>query len=382
VYGWALFTTIAAVSVGAGPFLSTFVGLPNTPFNIAVVALLMVLLATIINMMGTQILARVAMFGFICELVGAIAVGGYLYIFGRHQSPAVLFQTFSITLNGSYLPAFAAAALAGLFTCYGFEACGDVAEETPNPGSAIPKSMRRTIYVGMGASIFVVVALVLSVPNLGAALSGKDADPLTTILRSEFGGLGERLVIGLVMVSFVSCALSLQAAASRVLYAYARDGMVVGSQWLTKISSRNKVPVNSLLIAGIIPAIIDILGYFMPNALNIIVSFAVAGIYIAFQMVVWAALVARIKGWNPLGQFSLRQWGWPINIIAAIYGALAIVNMIWARTPNVPWYLNWAVLLMTALVVLVGLIYLTFGRPYDRGNAPAGDAWKPGSTKI
>jgi amino acid transporter len=169
VYGWALFTTIAAVSVGAGPFLSTFVGLPNTPFNVTVVALLMVLLATIINMMGTQTLARVAMFGFICELVGAIAVGGYLYIFGRHQSPAVFFQTFGITLNGSYLPAFAAAALAGLFTCYGFEACGDVAEETPNPGSAIPKSMRRTIYVGMGASIFVVVALVLSVTNLGAA---------------------------------------------------------------------------------------------------------------------------------------------------------------------------------------------------------------------
>jgi amino acid transporter len=217
---------------------------------------------------------------------------------------------------------------------------------------------------------------------LAPPLSGKDADPLTTILRSEFGGLGERLVIGVVMVSFVSCALSLQAAASRVLYAYARDGMVVGSQWLTKISSRNKVPVNALLIAGIIPALIDILGYFMPNALNIIVSFAVAGIYIAFQMVVWAAFVARIKGWNPLGQFSLRQWGWPINIIAAIYGALAIVNMVWARTPNVPWYLNWAVLLMTALVVLVGLIYLTFGRPYDRGNAPAGDAWKPGSTKI
>jgi amino acid transporter len=50
-------------------------------------------------------------------------------------------------VNGSYLPAFLAASLAGLFQYYGFEACGDVAEETPNPGKR-PKAMRMTIYIG------------------------------------------------------------------------------------------------------------------------------------------------------------------------------------------------------------------------------------------
>jgi hypothetical protein len=39
-----------------------------------------------------------------------------------------------------------------MFCCYGFEACGDVAEETPNPGRNIPKSMRMTIYVCEPAS--------------------------------------------------------------------------------------------------------------------------------------------------------------------------------------------------------------------------------------
>jgi len=33
----------------------------------------------------TRLLARVAMFGFICELVGAIVVGGYLLLYARHQ---------------------------------------------------------------------------------------------------------------------------------------------------------------------------------------------------------------------------------------------------------------------------------------------------------
>ena len=42
-----------------------------------------------------------------------------------------------------------------LWMYYGFEACGDVAEEVPNPGRVIPKAMRRTIYVGGAAGGFI-----------------------------------------------------------------------------------------------------------------------------------------------------------------------------------------------------------------------------------
>ena len=42
-------------------------------------------LTTSLNLSGTRLLARVAMFGFVCELVGAIVVGGYLLLFARHQ---------------------------------------------------------------------------------------------------------------------------------------------------------------------------------------------------------------------------------------------------------------------------------------------------------
>ena len=44
-------------------------------------------------------------------------------------------------------------ALIGLYLFYGFEACGDVAEEVPDPGRLIPKAMRRTIYIGGAAAI-------------------------------------------------------------------------------------------------------------------------------------------------------------------------------------------------------------------------------------
>ena len=145
VYAWALCATIAGVAVGAGPYLAIMLGFNPGPDANIVIALAIILLSTALNLVGTKLLARVAMFGFLCELVGAILVGGYLLIFERHQPIGVLFDTFNLEVNGSYLPAFLAASLAGLFQYYGFEACGDVAEETPNPGKRIPKAMRMPV---------------------------------------------------------------------------------------------------------------------------------------------------------------------------------------------------------------------------------------------
>jgi amino acid transporter len=301
--------------------------------------------------------------------VGAIVVGGYLLMFARHQPLAVLWDTSLVHTDGHYYPAFLASSLAAMFCYYGFEACGDVAEETPNASRMIPKAMRMTIYVGGAASMWVCLALILAVPNMQEVIAGKDTDPVATILRTAMGEWGFRAVILVVLVSFMSCLISMQAAASRLLFAYARDQMIVGSQRLSHLSPRTHVPVGALLVAGTIPAGIALCGLWLVNAVSTIVSFAAAGIYIAFQMLVLAALIARSKGWKPAG-----RWGWSINIVALIYGVSAIVDMIWPRSPNDPWYSNYAMIVTATGVIVLGLIYMIVGRPYDRGNAPAGDA--------
>ena len=73
---------------------------------------------------------------------------------------------------------------------YGFEACGDVAEEVPNPGRLIPKAMRRTIYVGGAAATFICLALVLAVTDIPAVIAGEDTDPVSTVLNDAFGTVG------------------------------------------------------------------------------------------------------------------------------------------------------------------------------------------------
>src|SRR6202035_847028 len=133
---------------------------------------------------------------------------------------------------------------------YGCEACGDVAEETPDASRMIPRAMRMTIYVGGGAAMFVCLALILAVPDMGAVIGGKDTDPVATTLRTALGEVGFRAVLAVVLVSFISCALSMQAACSRLLFAYARDQMIAGSRLFGKISPRTHVPVAALLAAG------------------------------------------------------------------------------------------------------------------------------------
>ena len=362
------------MATGGAPFLAQLVGLDVGPEVNTGVALAMVLATTLLNLSGTRLLARVAMFGFICELIGALAVGGYLLLFARHQDLGVLFQSFGLQVQGSYAWAFAASALGAMFCYYGFEACGDVAEETPDPGRMIPKAMRMTIYVGGASAMLVCLALILAVPDLAAVFSGRDKDPVSTTLRAAMGEGGFRAVIAVVLVSFFSCLLSLQAAASRLLFAYGRDRMIFGSEHLSRLSPNRHIPVTALIVAGVVPASFALLGLWLQDAINTIISFAAVGIYIAFQMLVLGALIARLRGWRPSGEFTLGAWGLPVNILALLYGVLAIINMSWPRNPQDPWFSNYGVIVTTAGVFALGLAYMIAARPYDRGDSPAGDA--------
>jgi amino acid transporter len=375
VYLWALCSTIAGVAVGGAPYVAQLLGLNVGQAGDVVIAVLMIVGTTALNVSGTKLLARVAMFGFVCELLGAIAVGGYLLIVARHQSFAVLFKTFGLG-NGHYFPAFVASSVAAMWCYYGFEACGDVAEETPDASRAIPKAMRMTIYIGGFAAMLVCLAFVLAVPDLNAVFSGKDTDPVVTVLNTAMGPIGLRAVIAVVMVSFFSCLISLEAATSRLLFSYGRDRMIFGSERLSALSPHTRVPVNALLFAGIVPAFIAVTGLFLKRMVETIVVSSAAGIYIAFQMIVLAALIARAKGWKPRGAFRLGIWAWPVNLAGLTYGVLAIINMTWPRSPQDPWYSNYGMIVVWAAVFVIGLFYAAVFRPYDHGDAPEGDAYR------
>ena len=209
IYLLALLTTIAAVSYGAGPYVAQLLGFTPGTSSTVTCALIILAIALAINLAGTRWLAQAAIVGFGAELLGALAVGIWLLVTERHHGLGVLFDSFGAAGEGSYLGAFLAASIIGIFQYYGFEACGDVAEEVADPTRRIPKAMRMTIYVGGAAAMFVCLSLLFAVEDYAAVINGTDPDPVTTILHAAFGTGGTKVVLAIVMISFVSCALSL-----------------------------------------------------------------------------------------------------------------------------------------------------------------------------
>jgi amino acid transporter len=365
-YLWALCVTIAAVAVGAAPFIAILFGASaaNSSMTTTAIALALLALSTVLNLSGTKWLARMVLFGFLAELIGALVVGAYLLTFFRVQPLDVLFDTFDIRIDGSYWPAFLAAGLAGIFQYYGFEACGDLAEEVRDASRRIPKAMRMTIYVGGAAAMFTCFALILATPDIRKVISGDEKDVVATILARAFGPYGARAVIAVVTISFVSCLLSVQAAASRLMFSFGRERMIVGHAYFGRGLGPANVPVAALIACGVAPAVVVVIGHLRDDALTVIVSFAVVGIYIAFQMVVGGALFARCRGWKPSGPFRLGVLGWPVTVASLVWGIAATVFIAWPRTPGAAWYANYAVLLSAALVMAAGCLYMAIARPF------------------
>ena len=188
-------------------------------------------------------------------------------IFRRQHDFSVFFNSMGVEGNGSHATAFPGAALAGLFLFYEFEACGDVAEEVADSAECIPRAMILTISIGGVSSLFAFCGYVVAAPNLAAIVSGKEADPIPAILQAFLGDVGAQIFLLVALTAFLPCALSLPAAASRLLFSFAREGMISGPTWLARVSPRTSAPTNALIVACSIPVILRLIIFVGPDRL-------------------------------------------------------------------------------------------------------------------
>jgi amino acid transporter len=390
IYMIALFSSIGGIAYSAAPYVSSMLG-HNQTVNYAVVAALVLLgVSTIINFGGTKVLSVAVTTGFITGLVGAIGVGAWLLIKSDHDF-SVFFDAMGSADGKTYFFAFAAAGLVAVFQYYGFEACGDLAEEVPNPGVQVPKAMRMTIYIGGFAATFTALTMIMAVvPNIqqviasgGACAAGQDGvcaadalDPVSYALNQAFGS-ADKIVLLIVVLSFLSCLVSLQAAASRLVFSYSRDQMIMGHKVLRVFWKSRHVPPFALVVAAGVPAlVVFVASRLSDNAVWSVIGFAAIGIYLGFQSVVLAALRARLKGWKPSGKFRLGKWGLAVNIGALTWGVCGILVIAWPWDigSGKAWYDVWLVLLSAVVVIGGGLFYMLTARPYQYSDTPAGDA--------
>jgi amino acid transporter len=398
-YGIALLITVASVDTGIVLYFTSFthnrLGWSLDPTNhltILIITVGLLAIQTSLNATGARVMGRVAEFGVYVEILGTLGIAVVLAIHGFNHGLDFLFSTqgaevaktnaLGLDFGGSWLTGAALiAVLAPVYIFYGFESAGDISEETRNAGKQVPRSMRLALIWGGVASFILTAALLLAMPAndpVGATVKGGG---VPFILGQLPGGIQDVLLL-LIMLAFFSCGSAVQGAGSRVAFAYARDGALPGSAWLSRVNRRFKTPVNALVTGAVVTVLFTLLVFPSPDkdvkflfitypantsALVSLISFAVSGIYLSFLLTVIGAIIARGRGWVPAGAFQLGRWGWTVTIIGAAYLGLMLLDVVAPTgSPRSVFNLDWITLLVIVLVAAVGAIYFLAARP-DKG---------------
>ncbi|HEY2280530.1 MAG TPA: APC family permease [Streptosporangiaceae bacterium] len=409
IYGLALLVTVASVDTG---FIIYFAPLMKNLFNVNINAtshgvillatLILIAVQTVLNAVGAKMMGHVTRIGVYVETLGTFGVAIALGIVGFHHGLGFLFtthgaahaatNTLGVNFGGNWLTGAAlVAVLAHVYIFYGFESAGDVAEETRQASRMVPRAMRRALIYGGIASFVLVAALLLAIPSsakgYASALSFTGGVPY---ILAELPSWVQDVFLVLVCVAFFSCGTAVQGAGSRLTYSYARDRAIPASGWARKVSPRFGTPINALLISAVIPALfvllvninpahnVHILWFVFPagiNALTLLVSFGVSGIYLSFLLTVIGSMIARARGWQPSGSFRLGRFGWPVSILAAAYLALMLINIVYPSGLGSPrgslFNFDWITLVVIIALLLIGGVYFVLARP-DRRLATSG----------
>ncbi len=359
LYLLALLGTNAGLAAGLSPFVASFLGVEATPVFNALVAIAVIIAAMLTNLGGTRILARATELGVWTGLAGLAILGVYLLLFGRVQPFSVLNDSMGAG-GGAPIFAWLSASLIGIWIFFGFVACGDLAEEVEDASVKVPRAMVLTMLVGGLGTLVIAAGMTLAIPNLADAVSGKDANPVATVLQNAFGTIGSKLVLLILIAVVYSAAVSIMASTSRLLFSLGRDRLIFGASALSTIDEGRGLPVTAVIVSTIVPALMLLVGIFSPDALTITISFATAGVYLSFQMVVAACLYARINGWQPAGPFKLGVWGWPVTVLALIFGLGMIINIAWPRpAADASFIMTYLIPISLVVILITGLMQLS-----------------------
>lgn len=412
IYGWALIITVASVDTGlviyAGPLLNNlFKTTINTtdPNQILLFTVVLILIQLAFNIGGVNFLGRISQIGVYFEIIGTFGIAILLAIAGFHHGVDYLFSTqgtetvatnpLGADFGGNWwLGAAFVAILAHVYIFYGFESAGDVAEEVVNASKRVPRAIISSLLTAGVTSFVLVAALILAVPAGKTGLSQTVVGGVPFLISSSVTSVAiQDLVLFVVCFAFFSCGLAIQAAAARVIYSYSRDRALPAAATLSRVSSRFRTPVNALIVAAVIPALFALLARITPsksisiafitipakvNALVLLVSFAVSGIYLSFLLVVLAALIARLRGWQPQGAFKLGAWAIPVMVAGVVWLGLMLLNILLPSGPASPratlFNYDWITLVVVVIIVAIGAVYFVLGRPVQRMERPAPQA--------
>lgn len=165
----------------------------------------------------------------------------------------------------------------------GFDASGHVAEETKHASTVAARGILTSCVACILVGLACVFLFLFCTPDLNILFALDAPQPMIQFYALALGQRAHvAMTVVTVLASFSAQCVSI-VAASRLIYAIARDGVLPFSSWIGRLDPKTKQPANSITFLGVVAAIL--LCSILPSSL-------------AFQSLVSAAGVPTIASWG------------------------------------------------------------------------------------
>jgi amino acid transporter len=346
-WGWAtawfnlagLITVLAAINVGTYLFfVDSF--FPGHKPPLAVQALAMAAITgsqALFNHLGIRVTTRLTDFsGYWILAIAALLTGSLLWatvdfdvsrlttftnFSGLPESAPVWPKTSSI----GWL--FALGLLLPAYTITGFDASAHVSEETVGASLSVPRGIVRSVLISGITGWVMLIAIVLAIPDERAAANEGAGVFFWTIRHVLPGWLVTLLLTGIVIAQYL-CGLATVTSASRMTYAFARDGGLPGSKWLHRVDPNLKTPVYAIWTVAILAVLFTV---YTP-VYSTITAVCTICLYISYVLPTAIGFLAYGRTWTQMGPWKLGVWFRPVAVVSVCgCGALIAIGM---QPPN------------------------------------------------
>jgi amino acid transporter len=370
-----LITVLSAINVGVYLFavgaLEAY-GFKPDPLVQTLVVLAITFSQAALNHLGirlTSFLIDCSGYLILTVTVGLI-VSLLYYAPGHDFSRLFTFTNFTGEAGGGVWPAssnlgyvFLLGLLLPAYTVTGFDASAHTAEETVGASLAVPQAI---VFAVISSSIFgwiMLSAIVLAIPDMQTGVAHGFTVFFYTLNSVLPHGLALTLYLGIVIAQYL-CGLATVTSASRMVYAFARDGGLPLSEHLRTVSPRYLTPVKAIWTVAALSVGFAV---YTPVYSTITVVCTIF-LYISYVLPITLGLWAYGRSWSKMGPWDIGGW---FRVVAAlaVVGCTGLVY-IGVQPPN-----DLALKIIVAALLVTGVIWFGYERhrfqgPPVLGNQP------------
>ena len=368
-----LVTVLGAINVGTYNFFIGAFGAPLKLESSLVLQAAFVVGITVVqalaNHIGIRFTARLTdLSGYLIFIVAvALTVALLAYAPRWDFARLVTFKNYSGPAGGEVWPAtdsmlllFGLGLLLPIYTITGFDASAHTAEETHDASRAVPKGIINSVVWSALFGWLMLSAFVLAIPDMDkAAASGWNV--FFTTLDAVLPVALKQILYVLIFVCQFLCGLATVTSASRMIFAFARDGGLPASAALKRVHPGYRTPVAAIWTA----AIISILFTLYTPAYATIVSVTVIFIFMSYGLPVIAGMFAYGRSWTKMGPWDMGPAYRIVGVLAIL--AIALIFYLGVQPPN-----DAALWITGVFLAVTAVVWFGFERRRFKGP-PMGD---------